>query len=273
VTLAPITGDKVGRYRLGEAIGSGAVGVVYRAVAEPRGTVVALKLLRSELAGSRLYRRRFEHEARVARTVRHRNLVPVLDAGEVDGVPYLATRFVAGPSLAEALRRGGPLALERVLRVAADVAAGLGALHRRKLVHRDVKPANILLAEDGTALLTDFGLAKGEALTLLTAPGQVVGTPQYLAPELVDGSAEASPASDVYALGCVVYECLAGRPPFTGNTLEIALAHLTDDPPPIETIAAGLREALLTALRKDPAARPRTPTMYAHLLRAGAAVV
>ena len=264
-----VAGDAIGRYLLSEAIGAGSVGVVYRAVG-PDGRVVALKVLRRELAGSELYRRRFEHEIRVARGLRHRNLVPVLDHGEAHGVPYLASQFVPGRSLGHRLASDGALTVDQALRVTADVAAGLGALHGKRLVHRDVKPANILLAEDGKALLTDFGLAKGEALTLLTEPGQLLGTPQYLAPELIDASGDASPASDVYALGCVAYECLAGRPPFGGRTLEVALAHLSEAPEPPAGLSGPLADAVLMALAKDPAERPRTPTMYAHLLRVAA---
>lgn len=270
MTSMQVAGDAIGGYRLAETIGAGSVGVVYRAVA-PGGQVVALKILRRELAASELYRRRFEHEIRVARGVRHRNLVPVIDDGAVDGVPYLASRFVQGPSLGRRLEADGPMPRDQALRLAEDVAAGLGALHRRQLIHRDVKPANILLDEDGRALLTDFGLAKGEALTLLTEPGQPVGTPQYLAPELVDGSADASAVSDVYALGCVVYECLAGRPPFGGRTLEVAMAHLTEAPEPPPGLPTPFADALLSALAKNPAERPKTPVMYAHVLRLAAA--
>jgi eukaryotic-like serine/threonine-protein kinase len=268
VALLLRAGERIGPYRLEERVGEGAVGIVYRATVEAR--VVALKVLRPELAGNALYRRRLDHEARVARGLRHPNLVAVIDTGESAGLPWIASRFAEGPSLAGRLRAEGRLAVEDVLRVAGGVGAGLTALHRHGLVHRDVKPSNVLLASDGTPLVTDFGLAKGEALTALTRPGQVVGTPQYLAPELVEGSGEASPASDVYALGCVVFECLAGRPPFTGSVLEVALAHLEEEPPPLEGFSPGLGEAVLTALAKDAAARPRTPTMYAHLLRAAA---
>jgi eukaryotic-like serine/threonine-protein kinase len=135
-----------------------------------------------------------------------------------------------------------------------------------------VKPSNVLL-DDGRALLTDFGLAKGAALTVLTRPGQLVGTPQYLAPELLEGG-EASPASDLYALGCVAFECLTGRPPFTGTALEVSLSHLDDDPPDPRELRPKLGEELaqvaLGALAKDPASRPATPAMYANLLRAAA---
>jgi serine/threonine-protein kinase len=264
-------GDRIGPYRLGERLGEGAVGIVLKALRDPDGAPVALKVLRPELAPSELFVRRFEHEVRVAREVRHANLVPVIDAGVADGVRFLASPLVAGSSLGARLAGEGALAVDDALRVSADVAAGLTALHRGGLIHRDVKPSNVLL-EDGRALLSDFGLAKGAALTVLTKPGQLVGTPQYLAPELLEGAAEASTASDVYALGCVVFECLTGGPPFTGTALEVALAHLEEEPPDPRELRPELGEELarvaLGALAKDPAERPRTPTMYANLLRA-----
>ena len=263
-------GDRIGPYKLGELLGEGAVGIVVKAVRDPDGTPVALKVLRPELAPHELFVRRFAHEVRVAQAVRHPNLVPVLDAGVADGQRYLAARLVAGQSLAARLRTEGALTVGETVRVAMDIGAGLTALHRCALVHRDVKPSNVLLEED-RALLTDFGLAKGAALTVLTKPGLLVGTPQYLAPELLD-SGEAASASDVYALGCVVFECLTGRPPFAGTALEVALAHLEDEPPDPCELRPGLDEEfgrqVLGALAKDPAERPRTAVMYAHLLRA-----
>ena len=267
-------GARIGPYRLGERLGEGAVGIVVKAERDTDGVPVALKVLRPELAPSEVFLRRFEHEVRVARELRHPNLVPVLDAGEADGARYLAARFVAGRSLSSRLRADGALSVADTVSVAADVAAGLTALHRLGLVHRDVKPSNVLM-ENGRALLTDFGLAKGAALTVLTRSGQLVGTPQYLAPELLEGGGEASAASDLYALGCVVFECLSGRPPFTGTALEVALSHLDDEPPDPRELRPELGEELarvsLLALAKDPAQRPRTPAMYAHLLRASAA--
>ena len=264
-------GARIGPYRLGERLGEGAVGIVVKAERDDDGAPVALKVLRPELAPSDVFVRRFEHEVRVARTLQHPNLVPVLDAGEADGARYLAARFIEGRSLSSCLRAEGALSVADTVSVAADVAAGLTALHRLGLVHRDVKPSNVLM-ENGRALLTDFGLAKGAALTVLTRSGQLVGTPQYLAPELLEGGGEASPASDLYALGCVVFECLTGRPPFTGTALEVALAHLDDEPPDPRELRPELDEELarvcLIALAKDPAERPRTPAMYAHLLQA-----
>lgn len=208
VDLEP--GDRVGPYRLEEILGEGGMGIVFRAVRDPGGDVVALKVLRRELSHDETYRRRLIHEARAAGEVRHRHLVPVLDAGQDAERSYLAVSFVSGRNLEVRIQEEGALPLADMVRLLAQVAAGLDALHRAELVHRDVKPSNIMLDENGDAALTDFGLAKGRAYTVLTRPGQVMGTLDYLAPELIKGG-RASPASDVYALGCVVYECLAGR--------------------------------------------------------------
>ena len=144
-------------------------------------------------------------------------------------------------------------------------------MHRAGLVHRDVKPSNVLLEPDGVPKLADLGLATGAAYTVLTRPGQALGTPQYLAPELVEGSAPASVASDVYALGCVVYECLTGSPPFTGSALEVALAQLEEEPPAPPGVRPALAEAVLAALAKEPTARPRTAVHNGQQLHAALA--
>jgi serine/threonine-protein kinase len=260
---------RVGPYRLEEPIGEGAVGTVYRATRED-GRMVALKLLREELAGDAVYRRRLAREARVAATIHHPHLVEVVEFGEDAGVPYLAARYVDGPSLQRRLA-AAPLAIEGVLHVVSGVGAGLTALHRRGLVHRDVKPANVMLDRDGRALLTDFGLAKGPALTALTRTGVTVGTPQYLAPELIDGTADATPASDVYSLGCLLFACLAGRPPFTGSLMEVAFAQLEEEPPDPcagrDDTPAEVAAVVLSALAKSPDDRPRSPTMLVSMLQ------
>lgn len=266
-------GRLVGGYRIEAVLGEGTMGVVYRAVG-PEGDAVALKVLRAELAGDETYERRFVHEARAAGALRHRHLVPVLDAGRADGWCYLAVSYVPGRSLAARLGADGPLALDELLRLAAEVGSGLDALHGAGIVHRDVKPENVLLDEHGGAALTDFGLAKGPAYTVLTKAGQVLGTLDYLAPELLQG-AEATPASDIYSLGCLVFACIAGEPPFAGKSLfEAGLAHLQEAPPdPLgrrPDLPAGLAWAVLQALAKDPADRPRTATMYAHMLQLAA---
>jgi serine/threonine-protein kinase len=268
----PEVGAALGNYRLVGLLGEGAMGVVYKAV---RGSeTVALKVLKRALSEDEVYRRRFAHEARVAAEVRHKHLVPILEAGEAAGRQYLAVSYVAGGSLDDRLQRERLLPREDLLSLAADVAAGLDALHREGLVHRDVKPSNIMLEEDRTAALTDFGLAKGPAYTVLTKPGQVMGTLDYLAPELIRGE-EASAASDLYAFGCVVYECIAGSPPFGGKSMfEVGAAHLQEEPPAPtsgrDDYPADVSWAVVQALAKDPAARPPTATAYAHLLRSAA---
>ena len=263
-----MTGEsRVGGYLLDQELGRGAVGVVHRGRA-PDGSVVAVKTFDPVLARDETFRARLAHEARVAGEISDPHLVRVLDAGEQDRNPYLVFEYIPGGSLAERLTRG-PLSLEAMLAVVASIAAGLDALHRAGIVHRDVKPSNVMFRDDGSAALTDFGLAKGVAYTVLTRPGQVLGTLDYLAPELVRGR-EATPASDIYALGCVAFECLAGRPPFGDRSLfGVGSAHLEDEPPDPPT-SPEVAWALLRALEKDPAERPPTATTYARLLEVAA---
>src|SRR5262245_17613918 len=199
----PHPGGSFGAFRLLSVLGEGATGVVYRAVRDPKGEVVALKVMKAELASDETFRRRFIREARVASEVRHRYLVPIHEAGEYEGRPYLAVGYMPGGTLEDRLA-GGPLGLDQILAVGGQVGAALDALHAEGIVHRDVKPSNIMLAEDGTAALTDFGLAKGRAYTVLTKTGQVMGTLDYMAPELILGQ-PAVPASDLYAFGCVMF--------------------------------------------------------------------
>jgi serine/threonine protein kinase len=267
-------GDTVGPYRLEAILGEGGMGIVFRAAREEDGVTVALKVLREELAADEVYRRRFAREGAIARELDHPNLVPVLDAGEFEGRYYLASRYVPGRSLDERLAAEGPMPVRDVLRLTAHIGAALDELHATELVHRDVKPANILAGEDGHWLLTDFGVARGRAHTALTKTGRVVGSVDYLAPEVIAGN-PAGAESDLYALACVVYECLAGTPPFGGRGLaQTCVAHLNEAPPDLEAARVDLPRDLPWAvgrgLAKDPAQRPRTATAYARLLRASA---
>jgi len=266
-------GSRLGPYLLDEVLGSGAMGIVFRALRDRDGQVVALKVLKRRLSEDDVFRRRFAHEARAAAEVQHRHLVPILEAGEAEGHQWLAVRYVAGGTLEDRVLRDGPLPLADAARVLAQVASGLDALHGAGLIHRDVKPSNVMLDDNGAAL-TDFGLAKGPAYTVLTRPGQVMGTLDYLAPELIRGEA-ATPATDLYALGCVVFECLAGEPPFGSRSVfQIGSAHLNDQPPDPTAGRAnappGLAWAVLQALAKDPSQRPPTATAYAHMVRISA---
>ncbi len=194
---------------LGSIVGSGGVGVVYSAVG-PDGTRVALKVVKPEIAADETFRRRFEREARIGQTVRHPNVVPVLQVGEHNGIPYLAQQFIEGGSLEELLSREELLDVATTVRICAQVADGLEALWAAGgMVHRDVKPANILLDREGNAYITDFGFAKDDKATILTAAGQALGSMDYMAPEQIRGDG-VSAATDVYALGCVTFECLRG---------------------------------------------------------------
>lgn len=267
-------GDVFGPYRLEAFLGEGGMGLVFRARRDGEAPV-ALKVMKAALISDPIYTRRFLHEARSAAAVHHPNLVPIVDAGELEGRQFLACSYVPGSTLEERIRIDGPLSLDEILRVAAEVAAGLQALHDQDVVHRDIKSANVLLDEDGTARVTDFGLAKGRAYTVLTRPGQVMGTLEYLAPELIKGQ-PASPATDVYALGCLVFECAVGRTPFGDRGgLQIGMAHLGEDPPdPGADRAdwrASLSAALLRALAKEPEERP-SASAYAEGLRAAVPV-
>ena len=272
---APAAPETIGPYRLREQLGQGGMGRIYRAL-DPDGRVVALKVIRPEHASDPTFRRRFAREARAALAVNHPHVVPVLDSGEHEGTPYLATAYVDGGSLDARLARGGPLDLEAAVRLCLHVAGGLAALHRAGLVHRDVKPANILLDGSGSAFVTDFGLAKSRDASALTRPGFAVGSLHYMAPEQARAE-EVGPPTDVYGLGCVVYECLAGRPLFSGRRgMDVLDAHLhvaPDDPfREREDGSPELSWAVLRALEKDPASRPPSTTAYARMVQAAAGV-
>ena len=261
-------GDVFGEYRVQERLGEGAMGTVYRAIRDLETTPVALKLVKSEFATDGLYRQRFLHEARAASEVDHPHLVNVIDAGEVDGRQFLAMRLVSGRPLDELVKAGELLEPATAATLATQIGDALDALHAKGVVHRDVKAANILLQQDGTAALTDFGLAKGTGYEGLTAVGQIVGTIEYLAPERIIGQ-EAAPGSDLYALGCVIYESLVGKTPFGGKgPMGTAFGHLEEEPPDPRVARGDLTPAfgaaVLAALAKDPGDRPTTARDYGH---------
>jgi serine/threonine-protein kinase len=270
----PKEGDVLGPYRLFTLLGQGQMGIVFRAGREGNGESVALKILRDELAADELYRRRFGREARIASELVNDHVVPVVDFGEASGRLYIAALYVRGGPLSDRIASQGPLPLEDALGLAADLADALEALSAHGLVHRDVKPANVLLDERGAAALTDFGLARSVADTVLTRTGVVVGSVDYLAPELIRGQ-QADHSSDIYALGCLLYECLAGTPPFAGKAfVETLLAHVQDEPRSLGELRADVPESvswtILKALAKDPAERPASAAAYARLLRVSA---
>ena len=261
--MSPGVGETFGGYTIQSVLGRGGMGTVYLATHERLARNVALKVIAPALADDEDFRARFLRESQLAASLDHPNVIPIYDADEVDGVLYLAMRYVSGPSLQALLRERGRLSPEETLRIAEQIGAGLDAAHRAGLVHRDVKPANILLAEPGNrAYLCDFGLAKRTSSKGATQTGFFLGTVDYCAPEQIQGG-PVDGRADVYSLGSVLFHCLAGRPPYTRES-EIAVlqAHLTDPPPALSTVRPGLPTpldgVLATAMAKDPDERHAT---------------
>ncbi len=268
-------GTRIGNYYIDALIGVGGMGRVYKASARD-GTLVALKIIKADFARDETFRRRFKREARIAQTVQNAHVIPVLDTGEHNGLPYLVARFIEGKSLQEKIEREGALDIPTTVRICAQVADGLRALCEAGMVHRDVKPGNILLDLDGRAYLTDFGLAKDSQASILTMPGQALGSMDYMAPEQIRGE-PITGAADIYALGCVVFECLTGRPPFADrHGMRVLWAHLQDEPPDPcagrSDVSPEFTRVVKTALQKEPSERPRTSVEYARLLAIAARI-
>jgi ABC-type branched-subunit amino acid transport system substrate-binding protein len=225
-------GTTFSNYRVDSLLGRGGMGMVYLARDLSLDRPVALKLIAPELADDEQFRARFLREPKLAASLDHPNVIPIYEAGEHDGQLYLAMRFVEGSDLRTLLQREGKLSPERTLAILVQVAGALDAAHRRALVHRDMKPANVLLDEEGHAYLTDFGITK-QLGGASTDTGRVVGTLDYLAPEQIRGD-PVDARTDCYALACVLYECLAGKPPFHRGTEAATMwAHMQDEPPPL----------------------------------------
>jgi tRNA A-37 threonylcarbamoyl transferase component Bud32 len=246
---------EVGGYRIVEAIGQGGTSVVYRAEHVRLGRTAALKLLTPRL-GESDFRDRFLRESKLAASLDHPNIVPVYDAGEVDDVLYIAMACVDGSDLKALLVEEGRLPLRRALRIVSQIASALDAAHARGLVHRDVKPANILVGPNDRALLSDFGVVKELTSGGATRTGGFVGTIEYCAPEQIEGR-DVDPRADVYALACVFYECVVGTSPFhRSSDVAILNAHLHAAPPSLTKAAPDLPsdlEAVLSkALSKSP---------------------
>ncbi len=262
-----LLGAEINGYRLESLVGVGAMAAVYRAHS-PDGRVVALKLIKPQYASNDTFRRRFAREVWIARSIRHPRVVELLDVGEASGMPYLVARFVEGGSLQDKLAREVWLDVRTTVGICLQVAEGLQTLHEAGMIHRDVKPANILLGRDGEAYITDFGLAKDGDGTLLTGTGETLGSLQYMAPEQIRGETVTA-ATDTYSLGCVAYECLAGRSPFADRqAIAILWAHLNQDAPDTDRagVSAELNDALKSALRKEPAERPASSVAYVQML-------
>jgi len=267
-------GRVLGGYLVLEELGRGGMGVVYRARHEHLDRTVALKVLAPAMSGDQAFRDRFLRESRLAASLDHPAVVTIFGAGDEGGVLYLAMRFIDGRDLAEVLR-AGPLEPERAVAVVEQVASALDAAHEAGLVHRDVKPANILTAGE-RCWLTDFGLAKRSAgQTALTGVGQMVGTVDYLAPEQIEGSA-VDGRVDVYALGCVLFHALTGATPYPRDSdVQTVFAHVQQPPPLASAVREGLPQdfdrVIVRALAKSPADRFQTCGELAEAARAALA--
>jgi hypothetical protein len=272
--MAPAATVLGGRYVLDDQIGYGGYGEVWRATDTVLARPVAVKLLHPRYAQRSEALARFRAEARHAGGLSHENIAQVFDYGEpANGQPpYLVMELVDGPSL-ETVLTGGPLDDSWTMDIVAQAAAGLQAAHAAGMIHRDIKPGNLLLAPGGTVKITDFGIAHTIGSAPLTTTGELIGTPGYLAPERAMGE-QATPASDLYSLGMLAYECLAGTPPFRGSPLEVALAHRDRPLPPLPpSVAIGVAALVMRLAAKDPDRRPNDAAevaVWAALLRDGA---
>lgn len=243
-------------------VGSGGIGILYRARQLRLDRPVALKLVDAEVARQPVVRERLRREARTVAALDHPNIVPLYEAGEEDGTLYIATRWVDGTELGAVIRRDGPLEPRRAARIAAQIASALEVAHEQGLLHRDVKPSNMILTSEDHVYLTDFGLTKrADSASGFTAAGQMLGTIDYVAPEQIEGG-EADPRGDVYGLACVLFETLVGTAPFAGESGGMAKmwAHLNAEPPSAREqrpeVPEALDDAIRAALAKKPDDRP-----------------
>ena len=265
----------VGTYTVESQLGEGGMGRVFKAVGAD-GQPVALKIVKEEMTSDEVFIKRFKREAEIAQRIQHPNVVSVVATGEFDGLPWAAQVFISGGSLEERLDKLGALDLHQVIAIFKQVAAGLDVLHENGLVHRDLKPGNILVDERGTPFIADFGLAKDHQHegTVLTRPGQALGSMDYMAPEQIRGE-DVGPATDVYALACMLVELLTGKPPFADKVgMRIMWAHLQDEPPHPSDVNPQLPrpvgDAILKGLAKEPAERPQSATEFMRLVEEAA---
>ncbi|WDF33388.1 protein kinase [Arthrobacter agilis] len=257
--MRPTSGITLGgRFELTERVAIGGMGEVWKARDRILGRVVAIKILKEEYSGDPAFLNRFRAEARHTALLNHEGIANVFDYGEEGGSAYLVMELVPGQPLSAVIEKEQVLSPDRTLSIVGQTATALAVAHRQGLVHRDVKPGNILVMPDGRVKITDFGIARLADQVPLTATGQVMGTAQYLAPEQATGQ-PATGSSDIYALGVIGYELLAGRRPFSGESqIAIALAQVNDAPPPLpESIPRPVRALIGSMLAKDPSDRPR----------------
>lgn len=267
-------GSTFGEYEVENVVGLGGIGILYRARQVRLDRQVALKLVGGDVAHDPVVRERLRREARMVAALDHPNVVPLYAAGEEAGTVYIVTRWVEGTELGTLIHRDGPLEPGRAARAAAQIAAALEVAHEKGLVHRDVKPSNVILTPEDHVYLTDFGLAKrADTQPGLTAVDQMLGTVDYVAPEQIEGS-EPDARGDIYSLGCLLFEMLTGEPPFAGQKGGMAKmwAHVNADAPSARErrpeVPAALEDVTLRAMAKAPETRPTAAAFRVDVLRA-----
>lgn len=270
--MPPLIGRRLGDYTIEAVVGRGGMATVYRARDQRLGRAVALKVLAPQLAHDDRFRDRFVRESRMVASIDHPNIIPIYEAGERDDLLFIAMRYVEGSDMRKLVQSEGPMPVGRANPLFAQIASALDAAHAHGLVHRDVKPANILVTTSDHVYLTDFGLTKSSAAEAgLTSHGHFMGTPRYVAPEQIRGL-PVDGRSDLYAFACVVYEALAGQPPFQRDTeLALLYAHVSHDPPPLTPYRPDLPHAVnavvTRALAKTPGDRFPTCQAFVSALR------
>ncbi|MCG2623602.1 protein kinase [Arthrobacter sp. I2-34] len=264
--MRPTSGITLGgRYQLTDRIAIGGMGEVWKARDQVLGRIIAIKILKEEYTGDPGFLNRFRAEARHTALLNHNGIANVFDYGEEAGSAYLVMELVPGQPLSAIIERERVLSPDRTMSLVAQTARALEIAHQQGLVHRDVKPGNLLITPEGRVKITDFGIARLADQVPLTATGQVMGTAQYLAPEQATGQT-ATGQSDIYSLGVIAYECLSGTRPFSGESqIAIALAQVNDTPPPLpESLPHSVRALVMSMLSKDPADRPATAEKLAE---------
>lgn len=264
--LDSLIGERLGRYQIQALIGRGGMAAVYRAYDPALQRAVALKVLYPQFLADADLVERFRREAVTAAALDHPNIMPIYDVGEADGLVYLAMKLLPGPSLADLLQREGRLPLPRVVAIISEIAAALDEAHKEGVVHRDIKPGNVIFDRHERAILSDFGIAKSLEGTSMTESSVVIGTPDYIAPEQIDGrlapEGQIDRRADVYALGAMVYRMLTGRRPFSGSGQAVLLAHLRDEAAAPSRIDPALPHQIdvvvAHAMAKQPQDRPAT---------------